>query len=460
MHGEEYGIECTNRRHQLYAARVVETGDIHCMTPRAPDNKHLTIVGAGIAGLYAARTFASRYERITIVDADELPATAAGRDKAPQSAHVHCLLLRGYRDLTARFETLERDLAAAGAPLLDLNADCIYHTPSGTGPRRASNLRQRTTSRLLLEHLMRQAVLADPRVHILGGTDRVGLEADAFVDAGGRRSATRAWLTEAGLPAAPVEETPHDLTYASCVFSRPPDEPPAAAVLLERVDGELRGAWVLPIEQNRVVISLVDFSGKASLATPDELRGFAAGFTAAENVLRPLNGTPLAPQVARFRFRANRLVHFERVPMPANYFVVGDAFCHTSPVLALGITTATTTVNILADVLAVETGVARLPADTSRTYHRRAAKTLARNMTMARTFARRYRTDRSPSAEGPIRALENAFVDSAVSIFARATTRDPRLHALYLALRNQVVSPARVLTPRNLWLIARALAHD
>jgi 2-polyprenyl-6-methoxyphenol hydroxylase-like FAD-dependent oxidoreductase len=230
-------------------------------------------------------------------------------------------------------------------------------------------------------------------------------------------------------------------------------------VLLERVEGILRGAWVLPVEQHRVMVSLVDFSGKAELADLEQLRSFAAGFSEAPQLLAALSREPLTPQPARFRSRANRLVHFERIPMPANYFVVGDAFCHTSPVLALGITAATTTVNILADVVGGARGAAAAAKNAARVYHRRAAATLEHEMALARTFARRYAATPPPPARGPLHRLGNSLVDLAVSVFATATTRDPRLHGLYLAVRNKVASPMRLLAPRSLWLIARALAR-
>ncbi|MEJ8641781.1 NAD(P)-binding protein [Streptomyces sp. MS1.HAVA.3] len=62
--------------------------------PEAHD--HAVVLGAGVAGLLAARVLADRFARVTLVERDELPEDApAFRPGLPQSRHAHVLWSRG-----------------------------------------------------------------------------------------------------------------------------------------------------------------------------------------------------------------------------------------------------------------------------------------------------------------------------------------------------------------------------
>ena len=77
--------------------------------------RHAVVVGAGMAGLPAARALADFFEQVTVVERDTLPPAATHRTGTPQSRHVHALLGGGQRALGELFPGFEQDLAAAGA---------------------------------------------------------------------------------------------------------------------------------------------------------------------------------------------------------------------------------------------------------------------------------------------------------------------------------------------------------
>jgi cation diffusion facilitator CzcD-associated flavoprotein CzcO len=77
---------------------------------------HAVVLGAGIAGLLAARVVADAYERVTIVERDPLPDTAQTRRGVPQGRHAHNLLPSGAQVDMAWHTTVGADLALPAVP--------------------------------------------------------------------------------------------------------------------------------------------------------------------------------------------------------------------------------------------------------------------------------------------------------------------------------------------------------
>ncbi|BBY56975.1 hypothetical protein [Mycolicibacterium sarraceniae] len=73
------------------------------------------VLGAGIAGLLAARVLSDFYGSVTVVDRDGLPDRAEQRTGVPQGRHLHSLLSRGTQAIGELFPGLLRELGAAGA---------------------------------------------------------------------------------------------------------------------------------------------------------------------------------------------------------------------------------------------------------------------------------------------------------------------------------------------------------
>ncbi|MET9871173.1 monooxygenase, partial [Streptomyces sp. NPDC006386] len=59
--------------------------------PRARGG-HCVVLGAGIAGLFAARVLSGTFDRVTVVDRDTLPETDENRRGVPQGRHAHAIL--------------------------------------------------------------------------------------------------------------------------------------------------------------------------------------------------------------------------------------------------------------------------------------------------------------------------------------------------------------------------------
>ena len=183
------------------------------------------VVGAGMAGLLAARALSERYEQVTVVDRDEISSTAGGpatpRRGVPQGRHAHALLSRGQQELEAMLPGLRSDLLAGGAAEGDAMADFRLFLGGRRLPRAHSGMRMISSSRAHLEARVRDRVLDHPRVCLRGGCDAAGLVGDQaqarglrLLDrtpgspgrgAGGRPGGGRlgTWFSAAGLAAIP-----------------------------------------------------------------------------------------------------------------------------------------------------------------------------------------------------------------------------------------------------------------
>ena len=80
--------------------------------------EHAVVLGAGMAGLLAARVLSDAYGRVTVVERDPLPATVEPRRGVPQGRHAHLLVPCGTQVLDGLFPGLLDDLSAAGVPVI------------------------------------------------------------------------------------------------------------------------------------------------------------------------------------------------------------------------------------------------------------------------------------------------------------------------------------------------------
>ena len=79
------------------------------------------MLGAGIAGLAAARVLADRFAQVMVVDRDRLAEGTERRRGAPQGRHTRALLGKGGIVMEELFPGLTEDMVAAGAEFADIN---------------------------------------------------------------------------------------------------------------------------------------------------------------------------------------------------------------------------------------------------------------------------------------------------------------------------------------------------
>ncbi len=121
--------------------------------------KQAVVVGAGLAGLTAARALADYFERVIVLERDALPADAGHRKGTPQSRHLHGLLPSGLGALNELFPQFTQDLDRSGAIPLRAGLDVRVERPGyDPFPQRDLGWASRAMSRPLVELTLRQSI--------------------------------------------------------------------------------------------------------------------------------------------------------------------------------------------------------------------------------------------------------------------------------------------------------------
>jgi 2-polyprenyl-6-methoxyphenol hydroxylase-like FAD-dependent oxidoreductase len=340
--------------------------------------RQAVVVGAGMAGLPAARALADYFEQVTVLERDALPADASPRIGTPQSRHTHGLLGGGQRALSELFPGFERDLAAAGAVPLRVGLDIRFERPGfDPFPQRdlgwigyamsrplieltARQRVQRCKNIMIREHCRAMELIGSPDGEVVsairfdsGEGKTETLAADLIVEASGRDNLTAGLLQSTGR-ARPEENTIGvDITYATAIFTIPDDAPAdwrGVMTLDWPARGDLAGI-MLPLEQNRWIVTLV---GRHGDKPPAERDGFLAyaGRLRTPTIYHAIKNAEQLGEIARFGFPASVYRHFDRLDkFPRGLLPFGDAICRFNPVYGQGMSVAAQEARLLRKLL-------------------------------------------------------------------------------------------------------------
>lgn len=419
---------------------------------------HAVVLGAGIAGLMAARVLAGHGVSVTLVERDRLREGVGHRPGVPQSRHVHALLTRGSRELERFFPGLTAELLAAGALELDWTEQRI-RTVMGWTPRYTSGLRSVFCSRELLESAVRRRVLALPQVKGLDIREAVGLEgdgrrirgvhvrvrgvpsregvttldADLVIDTTGRASNAPRWLESFGFDPPRESVVSSQLGYASREYAMPDGFGEDWKLLGVRQPApSTRAAVLYPIEGNRWFLTLAGHGGE--LSSHDE-EGFVDFARSIDGIAEAIEGAvPLSP-VTAYRRTENRWRHWEDAgDAPEGLVVLGDAMCSFNPAYGQGMTVATLQAVQLDEILSTSPWEAK----SARLFQRRSAGVLRGAWTLAT-----QEDFREPTAVGrrsPATRLAHHYTD----LVLRAATRDVDVNTRFFEVAH-LVKPASAL---------------
>lgn len=348
------------------------------------------VLGGSVAGLCSAGVLAPHFDRVIVLERDELPPGAEHRRGVPQSKHPHFVLNAGRRAIGAIFPGFEESLIEAGGMLLMPSMEAAYGEMDGWGPRKASTMTMIYSSRILIERVLRDKVRDLANIEIregatvsglstsgggtaagrvtgveyrdAGGETRI-LDADLVVDALGRGSSVRDWLAAAGWATVPEKTLDAKVTYTSRWYQLPDaSERPAHwwwkhLVLTPTQDTgphpqehEFLSNF-FPVEGDRAIACM----GSWGLEMPRKPETFeaAAGrlraptFAAAMRASTPISEVHLTRATGNKWRRYDELAH-----PPLGLVAIGDAACAFNPFYAQGMSSAARSAVVLSDVLA------------------------------------------------------------------------------------------------------------
>ena len=350
----------------------------------SPIAKHAIIIGAGIAGLTAAKALSAHFESVTILDRDALPERPVPRRGTPQARHVHALLAGGQKALAELFPGFEQAIECAGAVRARAGLDVMVERPGyDPFPQRDLGFDSFCLSRPLLEFMVKRAIERQARISVRSHTRVVELlaspdgisvigvlcetaqrqietiEADLVVDASGRGGLTLALLEAIGHPKPDETLIGIDQGYSTAIFEIPDDAPTTWKGVLHMATppDSSRGALILPMERGRWIVGL---GGNHGDAPPGDVDGYMAFVKTlrTRTVFNAIRNAKRISDIARFKLPASVWRHFERLErFPNGLLVIGDSLCRFNPVFGQGMSVAAQQACLLSRLIGSRTGL-------------------------------------------------------------------------------------------------------
>ncbi|MFJ6798897.1 FAD-dependent oxidoreductase [Streptomyces sp. NPDC091268] len=346
------------------------------MADARPGRRQAIVLGAGFAGLVAARVLADHFDQVVVIERDDLAGEGARRG-VPQSHHPHAFLARGHEILQQLFPGLAAELLASGACSAEMLSEVRYVFQGHPIKQVPIGLHVTLASRPFIEARMRRRIQELANVEVrerweLAGITAEGprvtgarvvsldtgmsetLSGDLVVDCLGRSGRSSAWLEELGFARPGEERVRSGLTYASGRVRLTGGAPSGdRTVIVTAVAGRARGLVLIEQERGEWMLSVHGY-GPGNVPPSDEA-GFMefARDLAPADVRQALKGAQLLGGVELFKVPHSTRRRFDKLRrLPEGLVALGDSLCSFNPVYGAGMTSAAMQALTLGECLA------------------------------------------------------------------------------------------------------------
>jgi 2-polyprenyl-6-methoxyphenol hydroxylase-like FAD-dependent oxidoreductase len=368
------------------------------------------VVGGSIAGMVTARVLADFFDRVILLDRDEIEARPALHRSIPHGNHYHALLAGGYRVIEELYPDFPETAKAngsvevpGGVGIRYYLAHGAFYNPSGTvSDPRSTGLDAVSQTRGCLEHSIRTCTLRidnidfrSPRTvtgllfesgRVLGvETPEEELEADLVVDAGGRGSRARRWLGELGYETPAETSIGVDLAYSSAKFRVPDghDEPDVIKIGFDLPPRYPNGAILGEVEGGQWHVTAAGRFGEYPPKDPDGFMHFLKHIHT-DKIYTLVKDTERVSDVRSYRFPASLRRHYESLrEFPLGFVVIGDAISSFNPVYGQGMTSAALQAEALRSLLQERVRTGRGADDVAMEFFPKAAAVVDTAWTLA-----------------------------------------------------------------------------
>lgn len=307
------------------------------------------IIGGGMAGLLASRVLSEHFDEVIVIEKDYYKK----RSGIPQANHPHILLARCREILIELFPDIEDKLLSKGANKIDFIKDARVRFPTGWSLNFESDLYTFTCSRYLLESVILDEITRYKNISILERKKVKGLimednkvtgirldndiiKGDLIVDASGRNSLTAKWLEERGLKIK-VSRVNSYIGYATKIVELDEEPEWKSMVIFPKPNYNTRMGVMLKIENNKWMVGALGINKNYP---PTDDYGFLDYLNRLEDnsIYNLVKNARTSSKIYGYREIGSRMYHYEKIKMPKNLIVIGDAVTSLNPIYGQGIT--------------------------------------------------------------------------------------------------------------------------
>lgn len=445
------------------------------MKPSALTNRrHAVVLGGSFAGLMTAKVLSRYYQQVTVIEKDVVHHYPESRKGQAHTKHLHGLLPCALNILYRYFPGLFEEIVNHGGVVNDFGASMNWFTHGGFKKKVFLNINGVSLSRPLLEHLVRERVLALPNVTLRdhtavkafqstgdkqkitgvvvedkGDMQFTGLDADLVIDCTGRGSRTPQWLKEMGYAEVPVSEVKINVVYSTRLYKRDPGDARVRSWMAYTPEApkERRNGAVFPIEANQWIISVGGWHGERAATDEKSFLEFLKTLPNPDIYDIASTCEPLS-DIIQYRYPTSVRRNYEKLHrFPLGLLVLGDAVSSFNPVYGQGISSACLQAVELDKVMNENIEEHRL----AKTYFRRTLKIKNKLWQMSTGEDFRF-----PETTGT-RPFGIGLVNKYVSLVHKATISDEVVCKTFLKVMGLIDSPAKLLHPKIVWRILKAM---